>query len=96
MYYRLGHLSFQSMLNLKKVSADIDITKQQTKKKLKAVCPICATTRTLVRIPRDLAKRKSEEVGNLIYVDTRSLYPIEGYDGIKLFLIMTDDNTYFM
>jgi len=66
MHRRLGHLSFQGMLNLKKVSTGMDVTEQQIKEKLKAICPVCATTRALVRIPRDPAKRKSEELGDLI------------------------------
>ena len=95
MHRRLGHLSLQGMLNLKKVSTGMDITEQQIKEKLKAICPVCATTRALVRIPRDPAKRQSEEVGDLIHVDAWGPYPIEGYDGTKLFLLMTDDNTRF-
>jgi hypothetical protein len=54
----------------------MNITEQQTKDKLKAVFPIYATTRALVRIPRDPASRHSEEVGDLIHVDLWGLYPI--------------------
>jgi len=95
MHRRLGHLSFQSMLNLKKVSTGMNITEEQIKAKLKAVCPVCATTRALVRIPRDPAKRQSNEIGDLIHVDTWGPYPIEGYDGTTFFLLMTDDNSRF-
>jgi hypothetical protein len=95
MHRRLGHLSFQGMLNLKKVSTGMDVTEQQIKDKLKAVCPVCATTRALVRIPRDPASRQSEEVGDLVHVDLWGPYPIEGYDGTTLFLLMTDDNSRF-
>jgi hypothetical protein len=96
MHRRLGHLSFQGMLNLKKVSTGMNITEQQIKDKLKAICPVCATTRALVRIPRDPAKRKSTELGDLIHVDVWGPYPIEGYDATKLFLLMTDDYTRFI
>jgi GAG-pre-integrase domain len=95
MHRRLGHLSFQGMLNLKKVSTGINVTKQQIKDKLKAICPVYAITRALVRIPRDLAKRKSNELGELIHVDVWGPYPVEGYDATKLFLLMTDDYTRF-
>ena len=47
----------------------MNITERQIKDKLKAVCPVCATTRALVKIPRDPASRRSKEVGDLIHVD---------------------------
>ena len=83
------------MLNLKKASTGMEISEQQIKDKLKAICPVCATTRALVKIPRDPASRQSEEVGDLIYVDLWGPYPIEGHDGTTLFLLMTDDNSRF-
>jgi hypothetical protein len=95
MHRRLGHLSFQGMLNLKKSSTGMNITEQQIKEKLKAVCPVCATTRALVRIPRDPANRHSNEIGDLMHVDVWGPYPIEGYDGTTLFLLMTDDHSRF-
>ena len=95
MHRRLGHLSFQGMLNLKKVSTGMNVTEEQIKAKLKAVCPVCATTRALVKIPRDPAKRQSNAVGDLIHVDIWGPYPIEGYDGTTSFLLMTDDNSRF-
>jgi hypothetical protein len=95
MHRRLGHLSFQGMLSLKKVSTGMNVTEEQIKAKLKAVCPVCATTRALVKIPRDPAKRYSEEVGDLMHVDLWGPYPVEGYDGTKYFLLMTDDNARF-
>ena len=67
---RLGHLSWENIRRLLKQSTGIDITDQQIKAKLKAVCPICATTRALVRIPRDPARRRYTEVGELLVVDT--------------------------
>ncbi|KAJ5109551.1 hypothetical protein N7532_002196 [Penicillium argentinense] len=48
---RLGHLGFQNMLSLLDSSTGMEITAKQIKAKLKAVCPICATTRALVKIP---------------------------------------------
>lgn len=42
MHRRLGHLSFQGMLNLRSVSTGMNIVDQQTMDKLKTVCPVCA------------------------------------------------------
>ena len=95
MHRRLGHLSLQNMLNPKKFSTGIDVTEKQIKAKLKTKCPVCATTRTLVRIPRDPATRQSNAAGDLIHVDIWGDYPIEGFDGTKYFLLMTDDFTRF-
>jgi len=69
-YRRLGHLSFQNMLNLSKYSEGMGLTEKQIKTKFKTVCPIYATSRALVRIPRDLAKRHAQEPGELIYINT--------------------------
>lgn len=67
------------------------ITKKQIKAKLKAMCPICATTRALVKIPRDPAKRHAQEPGWMLHVDVWGPYPIEGFDGTRYFLFITDD-----
>lgn len=88
---RLGHLSFQSMLNLQKSSGGMDITEKQIKAKLKAVCPVCAVTRALVKVPRDPAKRHAQQPGQLMHADTWGPYPIEGFDGSRYFLFITDD-----
>ncbi|KAH9211962.1 hypothetical protein DL95DRAFT_464356 [Leptodontidium sp. 2 PMI_412] len=50
-------------------STGMNITEQQIKDEPKAICPVFATTRARVRIPRDLAKRQSEAVSDLIHVD---------------------------
>lgn len=57
MHRRLGHLSMQNMLNLQKFSDGMGFTEKQIKTKLKAICPVCATTRALVRIPRNATPR---------------------------------------
>lgn len=81
------------MRELIKVSDGIDLTDAQIKEKLRAVCPVCATTRALVYIPRDLAKRRAQEPGFLIHADTWGKYPIAGWDGTQYFLFLTDDAT---
>jgi GAG-pre-integrase domain len=90
---RLGHLGFQNMLNLLDSSTGMEITPAQIRAKLKAVCPVCAVTRALVKIPRDPAKRRAQEPGQMVHVDVWGLYPIEGFDGTKYFLFITDDCT---
>lgn len=90
---RLGHLGFQNMLKLLDSSTGMNITAEQIRAKLKAVCPVCAVTRALVKIPRDPAKRHAQEPGQMVHVDSWGPYPIEGFDGTKYFLFITDDCT---
>jgi hypothetical protein len=90
---RLGHLGFQNMLNLLDSSTGMNITAEQIRAKLKAVCPVCAITKALVKIPRDPAKRHAQEPGQMVHVDVWGPYPIEGFDGTKYFLFITDDCT---
>lgn len=56
MHRKLGHLSLQSMLQLHKNSDGMGLTEKQIKAKIKMICPVCATTRALVKIPRDPAR----------------------------------------
>ena len=90
---RLGHLGFQNMLNLLDSSTGMEITASQIRAKLKAVCPVCAITRALVQIPRDPAKRHAQVPGQMVHVDVWGPYPIEGFDGTRYFLFVTDDCT---
>jgi len=90
---RLGHLGFQNMLKLLDSSTGMNVTAAQIKAKLKAICPVCAVTRALVKIPRDPAKRHAQEPGQMVHVDVWGPYPIEGFDGTKYFLFITDDCT---
>lgn len=71
----------------------MDITSKQIAAKVKAVCPICAITRALYRIPRDPARRRFSKVGELLAIDTWGPYPIEGLDGVRYALFVTDDAT---
>lgn len=90
---RLGHLSFEGIRKLAKQSEGIDLTDKQLRLFVKSVCPICATTRAINKIPRDPANRRFKIVGELIHVDTWGPYPIRGYDGSSFFLLFTDDAT---
>jgi len=90
---RLGHLGFQNMLKLLDASTGMEITAAQIRAKLKAVCPVCAVTRAVVKIPRDPAKRHAQEPGQMVHVDVWGPYPIAGFDGTKYFLFITDDCT---
>jgi hypothetical protein len=90
---RLGHFSLENMRRPLKVSTGMDeITDKQIQAKLGAVCPICATTRTLTKIPRESAKRRFERLGELIYVDIWEPYPRPGYNKVRYFLF-TDSAT---
>lgn len=90
---RLGHLGFQNMLKLLHCSTGMDITAAQIRAKLKAICPVCAVTRSLVKIPRDPAKRHAQQPGQMVHVDVWGPYPVAGFDSTKFFLFITDDCT---
>ena len=92
---RLGHLGLENLRRLLKVSEGMNITDKQVRDKLGAVCPVCATTRAIVRIPRDPATRRYKNAGELLHLDTWGPYPIVGFSGVKLFLAATDDATRF-
>ena len=93
MHRRLGHLSFQSMRVLNKVSNGLGLTDEQIRAKLGTVCPVCATTKATVITPRDPATRRAEEPGGMIHVDTWGPYPIPGFDNTIRFLFFKDDAT---
>lgn len=90
---RLGHLSLTRMQKLLKISTGIDLTQEQIKAKLGAVCPSCATSRAIVKIPREPATRRATEIGELMHADSWGPYPITGYDGTVKFVLCTDDAT---
>jgi len=90
---RLGHLSFDSMRKLLKISQGISLTDKQIKAKLGAICPICATTKATVNIPRDPASRRAQSAGELVHVDTWVPFNTRGWDGTLEFLKFTDDYT---
>jgi hypothetical protein len=92
---RLGHLGLESMRKLLKSSEGMELTDKQLLEKVKAICPVCATTRALVRIPRSPARRRFRNMGELVHIDTWGPYPIEGFDGTRLFVFITDDATRF-
>lgn len=88
---RLGHLSFENMRRLVKVSRGMNITEKQIRAKLNAICPVCATSRAINRIPREPATRRFDTVGDMIHADTWGPYGLAGIGGIKFFLALVDD-----
>lgn len=92
---RLGHLGWQSMINLLKVSTGIPLTEAQIKPFIHEICPVCAVTKALVKIPRDPASRRSSVKGHLMHADQWGPYPVEGYDGTFYALFFTDDFSRF-
>ena len=90
---RLGHLSLDRMVKLLAQSSGMDLTEKQIKSKIGSICPVCATTRAIVRIPRDPARRHFKKPGDLIHIDTWGPYPIQGWDGTKYITFLTDDAT---
>jgi hypothetical protein len=79
------------MLSLLDSSTRIEITVKQIKAKLKAVCPIYATTQALVKIPHDPAKHHAQTLGWMVHIDMWGPYLIEGFDSTRYFLFITDD-----
>jgi len=47
----------------------MDLTEEQVKAVIKTICPVCAITRSIVKIPRDPARRRATNTGELIHVD---------------------------
>jgi hypothetical protein len=52
-----------------KMSDGLGISDAQIKPKLLEICPICATSRALNRIPREPARRHYENIGDLLIID---------------------------
>lgn len=92
---RMGHLGVQSLRDLLKVSNGIDLTDKQLQAKLGTICPVCATTRAVNRIPRDPATRRATNPGEIMHADAWGPYPIGAWDGTIYILAITDDATRF-
>jgi hypothetical protein len=92
---RMGHLSVQSLRDLLKVSNGIDLTDKQLQAKLGTICPVCATTRAVNRIPRDPATRRATNPGEMMHADAWGPYPISAWDSTVYILAITDDATRF-
>jgi hypothetical protein len=92
---RMGHLSVQSLRDLLKVSNGIDLTDKQLQAKLGTICPVCATTRAVNKIPRDLATRRATNPGEMMHADAWGPYPVSAWDSTVYVLAMTDDATRF-
>jgi len=92
---KLGHLGWENIRKLLKQSTGINLTDKQIKAKVKAICPVCATTKALVKIPRDPARRRYNVVGALLITDTWGPYAIIGIEEVRYALFVTDDATRF-
>lgn len=92
---KLGHLSLDSMAKLVKQVEGLPLTVKQIKARIGTKCPICMTTRALVKIPRDPARRKFASPGSLLHCDIWGPYPIRGINDTKYFFFVVDDATRF-
>ena len=90
---RLGHLSLQRMLQLCAHSVGMKVSQEQVRAKLGQICPICATTKAIVRIPKDPARVRHQEKGELVHVDIWGPYPVIGWDKTRWMCFITDDAT---
>ena len=90
---RLGHLSLQRMIQLCTQSIGMNVIKGQIQAKIGQICPVCATTRAIVRMPRDPARIRYDEKGQLVHVDIWGPYPVVGWDGTRWMVFSTDDAT---
>lgn len=93
---RLGHMSFENLRRLLKVSEGMKLTDKQIQNKLGAICPVCATSRAVFPIPRDPATRRYQDPGDLIHVDAWGPYAIKGIENTKGFVAITDEATRFV
>lgn len=92
---RLGHLSLDRMKTLLEHSTGMGVTLKQLKSKMGSICPICATTKAVVKIPRDPARRLFDKLGMLLHIDLWGKYSIPGWDGTQYFCFMVDDANRF-
>jgi hypothetical protein len=90
---RLGHLDLQRMLTLCDRAEGLKVSKGEIKARIGQLCPICKTTRAIVRIPREPARTRYHEKGELVHVDIWGPYPVKGWDGTRWCLFVTDDAT---
>lgn len=90
---RLGHLSLDRMIRLVDQSTGIKVSKQQIKAKLLETCPICVTSRAVLRIPREPGRRRATKPGQRLHADIWGPYPIIANDLTRYILFVTDDDS---
>jgi hypothetical protein len=91
---KMGHLSLNNLAKLLKISDGIGLTEKQILAKVKEICPICAISKAIKRIPKDPATRRMKEVGFLMHADVY-IYNKVAWDGTAYILAITDDATRF-
>jgi hypothetical protein len=91
-HFRLGHPTWEYMLwLLDRSEGMVDITAAQIKAKYGTVCPVCATTKATLKVPREPARRRATRVGERLHVDIWGRYPVVGINNSQYMLIITDD-----
>jgi len=90
---RLGHMGFDRMARLTEQSQGMKVTKEEIKAKLGEICPICETAKACTHTPRDPARRRFENLGDLLHIDSWGPYKVQAYDGTKYMVFITDDAT---
>lgn len=78
---------------LLKHSEGINVLDKAIKSIIRAVYPVYTTTRALINIPQDPAKRRAKEPSFFIYTNIQGKYPVEGQDSTHYFLFLTDNIT---
>lgn len=92
---KYGHINLNYMIKMVGVIEGFPLTAKQIKAKIGLICPMCATTKAIVKIPRDPARRRYAEPGELVHFDIWGPYLIRGIDNAKYFLFRVDDATQF-
>jgi len=90
-HFRLGHPSWEYMVWMVDRSEGMNITAKQIKGKYGAVCPVCATTKATLKIPREPARRRASRLGERLHIDIWGRYPVTGVNNSQYMLIITDD-----
>ena len=93
---RLGHLGWENLRRLLKVSEGMDITDKDIQGKLGAICPVCAVSRATFAVPRDPATRRFKSAGDLLHLDAWGPYAVVGVNSTRGFVALTDDATRFV
>lgn len=91
---KLGHIGMGTLLQMCSVVKGMEgISEKQIRAYLKWICPVCATTKALVRIPKEPSRREVTQQGVMIHVDTWGPYSVPSLDGTIFMLFFTDQAT---
>jgi reverse transcriptase-like protein/LTR polyprotein gag-polypeptide-like protein/gag-pre-integrase-like protein/Pol polyprotein len=88
---RLGHLGLSELSKLVDISIGMSISASDIKKRIGAICEICAMTSPLIHISTEPYTQKYTKPGALIAMDIWGPHNrVTGHDGTKYFLVLTD------